>query len=430
MKKSTSMFLPTKGEISQRFYGRDSDLTRTDVDKSNISSEQDMLLNDTNMFLDKTKIISEDVYNMLISASRHYSADFKFNKAMMLRMYLDAYDDLENEKDNIPAGSLILARKEWDKLGYRVIANCRLMCHMTANCVISGDIIVYRGLKDRRKDGVASLKGEKKNLMAMHLVRENENKLKKLLKEPYLFYRVVNRGYAFENELLNDDDDQEVEKLVSGIVEANASLDFQSRDMQQLLENVGDEHRLETFMSTSLNINQAKLFMGEGCCLLEITIPAGTNGFYLSAHSNYQGEDSEYEVVLPPCTHLIVTGRKNGVTSVRCAGISDVARKRMTLDTTRLFMYETFLSTVKKYERMERGLKEMKKNYVDANYILNQPTSFMKLCNKLDNWEMPNLEVGDIGTYSNSKLTDTWTSKDKLNAEKLLKVKVNSSFLD
>ncbi|MES2875769.1 MAG: ADP-ribosyltransferase [Bacteroidota bacterium] len=407
MQRSTSTTLPTLSAISKRTY--------QSFEFRTVQTEANQLTKDVNNFLEKTRMIDDGVYKMLINAARHYSVSFHFNELMLLRMYVDA-----TEFFTLETSLLEMANREWTCLGYRLVVNCRILCHLTANCPISEDVVVYRGFQDRRKDNVQSFEKEKQKLMHIREIRELEKQIRESLKEPFLLYQVIARRKIERSEMKKGYTEQELEtaqQTILMVVELNERIQsYQSRDVQSLLENTGDLVQLDTFLSTSLNIETAKNFMGDKhCCLLEIMVPAGTTAFYLSAHSSVGGE---FELVLPPCSKLLVTGKSKGITRARYMGIPDVARKRLTLDNSRLYIFKTLLEKLKAKEVLERKVKLEQLRCAKAEFLLTQNEPFFGLCRETMGWVKPNER--NLATYSNSQLTDTWTDDDKYEADLII----------
>ena len=86
---------------------------------------------------------------MLMDAIHHYTTDFAFNHAMLLIRYIDSGESAAAE-----ATVVAKALKSWRNLPPELLANCRIMAHLCANCTIDRDITVYRGFTDKRSQSI------------------------------------------------------------------------------------------------------------------------------------------------------------------------------------------------------------------------------------------------------------------------------------
>jgi hypothetical protein len=326
----------------------------------------------------------------LKDAIYHYTVDFGFNKIMLLLKYLDT--------DNLPYAENRLAQEQYRKLDPILIGNTRVMAHITANCFYDRDLVVYRGMKDKRKS-IMNFNDKKEAVEVFDTFRRLAEYEKELLS---MFMRDVSLDAILVGEYLpkwlkDPADERTIDLLVERIKALNGDLDLQTRDLEQLVLGRGEAIRTETFMSTSLSIEHARRFMGKDCCLLEIHVPAGTPCFYVSPFSEYKGEDSEFELVLPPCANLVVKGRSRGITRIAYLGISDVARHRMTLDRPREFILRDMMDKIKIGKTAAYNLQ-------------NGHVGFTKICKEYKGTHAYSpLQSGyNLSTYTGDILQKTW----------------------
>lgn len=332
----------------------------------------------------------EKYYEFLTEAVRHYTIDFGFNKVMMLLKYI-GHDDINQ---NLMSSK---AAKQWNLLEPKLFGNTRVMAHLTSNCIVEKDIVVYRGFKDKRRKAVKNtLSLEKKNLENIRILLEKEQQLKNMLKNPHDIAFFISKGSVSEIDMIDPDNIGVANDWAEDLKNDNTDLNMESRDIDELVNGIGNMIETETFMSTSLVIEQARRFMDreDGCCLLEITVPAGTPAFYVSPFSDFRGENNEFELVLPPCAKLIVTGKSKGVTRVRYDGISEIAKKRMTLDAQRIFFIQELLQTLTDAE--------------EAKHVLKNGVGLIKLCKTFNgSREYSPIEDGELlTTFSNDTLQE------------------------
>jgi hypothetical protein len=333
------------------------------------------------------------VEKMMLESIYRYTGDFGFNKIMMLLRFLD----LEGESETPLWYEFKTALAEWRRQDAELIMHTRIMAHITANCSYRQDLKVYRGFKDRRMDAprLGSKEEAQAYLKSVGKITDLENEITNLFGRTITIHEAIHGMYN-PDDLKDTRDQKKVIDLARQIKSLQVDVNLDSRDVERLVHGVGEAIENETFMSTSLSIEQARRFMGENCCLLEITVPAGTPCFYVSPFSAFQGAESEFEVVLPPCAKLVVLGRSGGITRVRYMGISDDARHRLSLDLPRLYIMQQMSAAIERGRTAERSLK--------FNIGL------FRVCRKFTGThEYVPLQTGEsFTTFSNDKLETDW----------------------
>ena len=117
------------------------------------------------------------------------------------------------------------------------------------------------------------------------------------LKQPLVVFRgLVDRRFN-EIKRLNK---YELQNFFSMQDRKGHRIPFVGQSMQ-----VGSIFSNTSFMSTSLDRNVSEGFLDDnGCCMFQITLPAGFPCFYLTPFSKFEGE---YEVLVSPCCQFVVT---------------------------------------------------------------------------------------------------------------------------
>jgi hypothetical protein len=349
-----------------------------------------------NKQIEPFKAVAPQISDILRSAVAHYTTDFGFNKVMMLLKYLD----LENISGN-DFFETRGARKLWNEQDPALILNTRVMAHITANCSYNQDIVVYRGFKDRRR-GSPKLDTKEdaiQNLKAISEITDLETEIKDFFDEDLPMDAIIHG--QFDISVLKDPESvTQLKNLVEKLSLLHVDYNLDSRDVENLVKGIGEITETETFMSTSLTIEHARKFMDVDCCLLQITVPAGTPCFYVSPFSDFQDEENEFELVLPPCSRLIIQGRSQGITRVRYDGISDVAKHRLTLDTPRLWIIR----------QMVDGLL-IGRNAANA---IRKDIGLLKICRYHERSTEKSVRRGLLTTFSNDLLKSDWMPGDDL----------------
>jgi hypothetical protein len=339
--------------------------------------------------------LSPEIRDMFERAIRDYTSDTGFNKVMMLLRFMD----LQDVEKNTMWYELKNARKEWNRTNPMLLARCRIMAHLCANCSYDQDITVYRGFKDKRSFSMNDKKGALKGLKAIQILNNIEAELKTLFKtgEETDMGPILADVWDPSN-LIDQDDASRVYELIESLSRINAETNLDSRDVSELVHSVGNVVETETFMSTSLSIEQARRFKGEECCLVQITVPAGTPCLYISPYSEFTGNDSELEIVLPPCSRLIVLGTSQGITRVRCDGITSTTKKRMTLDAPRIYLLQQMLFAIIRGNR--------------AKHVLKNGIGLSKLCKKFEGFREHAPLHYLLTTFSNDTVRSDWDEKE------------------
>lgn len=351
------------------------------------------------------KFETPDAYRALfLEALELYTTGTDFNIVLLLMAFLP-HDEQPKSLFNRQA------EVQLEKVKPKLLMCTRLMAHLTANCVFEKDLVVYRGFTNKRRKYLKNtLKEQQEDLAKVKDILDKEKMLSAMLRNSDDLDYVLKK-HMTPNDLRNPEDFEIASSLRMHIKYHHTDLDLVTRDVEHLVATkgnttVGNAIQMETFMSTSLAIETARRFIDEDrkCCMLAITIPAGTPGFFISPYSEYS---TELEVVLPPCAQLVVTGQSNGVTKVRYTGISDIAKKRMTLDLPRIHMMQQFLHILRKAKHV--------KNTIKHNIGLFQ------MCKRLDgSRDYFPIESGKIlTTFSNDDLQDTWNEGDNKKFDQL-----------
>lgn len=363
------------------------------VVKALTKASEDMINKTASPFKNRRAIVK-----MFEKAIRSYTAQFGFNTIMLLSRFVDD----ENEH---PTKMHVQAIKMWREQDPLNFATCRMMMHLTANCVAPRDLIVYRGLKDARGLTIKNWSDAHHQLSVLAKVHKLETELREALVDPRDMLEVMATGTVFEGVELKDstlEGHMRARELARSLHGKQVNLSVESRDVNELVFGQGNAVETETFMSTSLSIEHARRFMDKesACCLLRITIPAGTPCFFVSPYSAFADEQSELEVVLPPCSRLIVQGRSNGVTRIHYDGVSDVARKRMTLDAPRRYVLNQMIDAIKAGEQSRVALRRY--------------SGIFKTCKQVDGhvdvWTNNPMYTGNLTTFSNDVLQEGWDS--------------------
>lgn len=387
--------------------------TKVSADLWNKNTLVKQLERDSKDFINKiaTKFKNTLAFSKLLTdAINQYTVDFGFNEIMMLMKYLNNFED--------PKYNIVLAQaiKIWRSKPPLLLANCRIMAHLTANCVCKTDMVVYRGMKDRRTNRLSSLAQAKTDLKSIDKIDQLEKRLGEMLTDRHLISDVISRGYLLEDDLINSHDFEEVSNIISMVTDEKLQIMFNNQDASNLINGIGNEVITETFMSTSLSIEQARRFIDKEskCCLLQIFIPKGTPCLYVTPFSDYTDESTELEVVIPPCANLVVMGKNQGITRIRYNGISDTAKKRMTLDLPRLYVLEQMVDSLNTAKIASRKAAFATKNingFGDLSSIGN--IGLIDLCNSLDGTHDRPLNEGKfLTTFSNDQLQDEFLEKD------------------
>ncbi len=307
---------------------------------------------------------------------RHYTTSMKFNEVMFLLKYMDL-------KDNIPkhlAADYITAKRMSLRIPLEIKADVRAFMFLTTYCSYKEDLVVYRGLADRR-NGDDNYDDDEDNYFTMPPDKQSKSKSRfakqvSILKE-IEDYQAKMQAMFYDpldwTVMINDEED--IEYVIRDLQKTDSynertffhyyaeflkcKLDFgiMSRDIQSLLNARGDQIVTESFMSTTLAIEKARIFAGADCCMLEIRIPAGTNCFYATTFSHYQGHHNEFEIVLPPCARLSVLGSANGVTRLYYHGVDQTAKNRAMLYPDQLNVLAEQYNLVNKMKSYQKWLK-------------------------------------------------------------------------
>lgn len=258
------------------------------------------------------------IRQILMDACARYTGPrgWDFNVIMLLKKFL-------REKNS--SYGKARAEEQWAYFARRgETANVRLLAHLSAACSYDRDLVVYRGFKNPRP-APASREEALELFESAREVREHQISLD----------NVVRAGHVLSDAALLNLPTEDVptffnhlERIKRGIeqrIQDSAGYaDVTSRDLSRLIHGAGDIYKSEGFMSASLSMETARQFMGEDCCLLQIMIPAGTPCVFASFFSAY-GE-AELEVILPPCSRLVVQSRRDGMARARCLGLTESER--------------------------------------------------------------------------------------------------------
>ena len=223
---------------------------------------------------DLSILFQEEYYNALYK----YTVSFKINYFLAIAMKLFDTSDIEVYKK---------FSSMFNNIPVKIKCQILLIADILANTTIDKDIKVYRGMKDR-----AESLFDAKNV--------NAN---------------INRTRA----------QKEFVKVYPSIY--------------NMLLEPGSKKTVNMFMSTSVLPEHARKFIQkEGkCCLVEINIPAGSEGLFISGFSAFK---DEFEVVLPFKSQFTVNREHNpadGITKMTYLGISKETKKKSTLN-----LYDTY----------------------------------------------------------------------------------------
>jgi hypothetical protein len=348
----------------------------------------DFLVRTASMFTE-----NKSMEELLASAVLSYSRSFDFNRLMLLRPYVDM-------AETNASATTHKANAEWNKVNPLTKAFARILAHLCANCVTPVDITVYRGMKDRRRAAHSTRDEAVSLLTSLSSISKLETQLKSMLLVPDLMWDALDARRLHVGMLNDKKDLAKANEILTDLKAAKKALNLENRDLDRLLHGHGDAVQVETFVSTSLSIAHARRFMDESCCLLQITVPAGTPCFYVSAFSEFTGQESELELVLPPCSRFIVQNRTAaGVVKMRYDGVSEMAKKRMTLDLPRLHVLKQVVDTFVSGQLAKRTLQS--------------GLGFTLMCGQLNGThQYAPLNRGTfLPTFSNDVLVNEWDTQ-------------------
>jgi len=374
---TTNLDTPPSSALKLRRTVKDSEgHTHDDVNYDLWEKNADVLYMDRKTREDifaTAKIFGPDggvVFHLLTQSIQLYTVSYEINAIMMLNRYMDVHRT-DSMKDAEASGMMFYAKEAWEKQDPNMIISARVLTHLCANSVTDRDLIVYRGFKDKRKNALEDEETRLSNVLhRLEAISRYESILREKLSNPRYMKDILSTG-VLQEEYFNDINDYlDGYQMFDDISIAAGSLDsyIGSRDVDALIHGKGDYIETETFMSTSFSLQHARRFWDEEeqCCMLQIFIPKGTPCLYVTPFSSFQGDQSEFEILLPPCSRLIVTGRSQNITKIRYDGISDIAKQRMTLETPKMFTLGQMMEILEKGEDVALEIKNLKKHYEKA----------------------------------------------------------------
>ena len=388
-------------------------LQQDNILEESTASSMQKLIGIYNTAHQRKKIARVLIYSML-----KYTVSFQFNQIMMAlnNFYIPSRDMYSNVQQQS-------ARKYIESTDVMFLAQTRLLAYLTTTITYNEDLIVYRGFADKR----STIEYKTSYIEQLSQIKKLESGILQYLKKKHRHqHSVIDILNNNQKDILRMmKDPSKITNLIAILQIYKKTINLQkyilSKDIDNIISGVGNSVVTETFMSTSLSLDHAQDFVKDGCCLIQIKIPAGTPCLYVSAYSNFTGDSNEFEIILPPCAQLSVIKKTQGITYLRYEGISDLVKNKLSLDKDKLFNISESIHALNLKEIASLYITEIvttdlggnickKQNHISSIYKKlenNNIIKFTDMYKEVNSWEKEhdeyNLKFDDYDEQDNSQ---------------------------